>query len=120
MGRTILKEKQTLSARLEAHGNAWLAPPDDPYEIDDRRSGLCMIGMKSVHVGGAGDDGSVARLTYRGVHDVLQALWDVMYFQRRSYEAKFAISNGSVLVGNGNMKVGNVPVSVRGQEVASE
>ncbi|KAL8806207.1 MAG: hypothetical protein Q9182_001482 [Xanthomendoza sp. 2 TL-2023] len=114
MGRTILKEKQTLGKRLETQGNDWLAVNDDPYEIDDRRSGLCMIGMKSVNVGGK----DRARLTYLGVNDVLQALWDVLYLDRRNFEAKFAIYNGTLLVGNGHMKVGNVQAVA--QQSASE
>lgn len=56
MGRTILLEQQTLRKRLEKSGNAWLSIEDNPYEFDDRKTGQCMIGMKSYHVGE--DDGA--------------------------------------------------------------
>lgn len=109
MGRTILSTKQSLQQRLETSGNNWLDSKDDPYEVDDKRSGLCMIGMKSLPAGG--DDRT--RLTYQCVFDVLQALWDVLYFKRRSYEAAFEIHNGTNRVGTGKVVVGNVPIALQ-------
>ncbi|KAI4271520.1 MAG: hypothetical protein L6R38_006852 [Xanthoria sp. 2 TBL-2021] len=109
MGRTIFTEQKTLRKRLEDQGNAWLSVEDDPYEFDDSKTGKCMIGMKSIHVGG--DDG--ARLTYKGVLDTLQALWDVLYFKHRTYEAAFQVENGTHLVANGKVAVGNVPSIVQ-------
>lgn len=103
MGRTILLEQQTLRKRLEKSGNAWLSIEDDPYEFDDRKTGKCLIGMKSYHVGG--DDG--ARLTYKGVFDALQALWHVLYIKNRTYEAIFQVENSTYLVANGKVTVGN-------------
>ncbi|KAL8727081.1 MAG: hypothetical protein Q9166_006268 [cf. Caloplaca sp. 2 TL-2023] len=104
MGRTILTEQKKLRQRLDTQGDSWLAVQDDPYEIDDKRTGKCMIGMKSVHVGA--NDGR--RLTYHGVLDVMQALLNVLYMKRREYEAVFQISNDTYLVGNGKIIVGNV------------
>ncbi|KAL8768296.1 MAG: hypothetical protein Q9209_005435 [Squamulea sp. 1 TL-2023] len=109
MGRTILTGQTKLRQRLRDQGNDWLMVEDEPYEIDDKRTGKCMIGMRSIHVGGS--DG--ARLTYRGVFDVLQALWDVLYFTRRSNEAVFKVNNGTIHVGNGKIMVGNVSRMLR-------
>ncbi|KAL8911778.1 MAG: hypothetical protein Q9171_003111 [Xanthocarpia ochracea] len=104
LGRTIFTAQQGLRLHLSKYGNSWLDPEDDPYEVDDRRNGKCMIGMKSVHIGGS--DGK--RLTYRGVLDVLEALWQVLYIGRRCYEAVYQVNNGTVQVGTGKVVVGNV------------
>ncbi|KAL8953849.1 MAG: hypothetical protein Q9222_000295 [Ikaeria aurantiellina] len=96
MGRTIFRAQQELRRMLENEGNRWLDVADDPYQVDDRRTGKCMIGMKSVHVGG--EDGD--RLTYRTVLDTFQGLWDVLYLGRNEYTGIYQIKNGSVEVGH--------------------
>ncbi|KAI4107311.1 MAG: hypothetical protein LQ339_002709 [Xanthoria mediterranea] len=102
--RTIFTSQQTLRHQLSQESNRWLDADDDPYQVDDKRSGKCMIGMKSVHVGGT--DGQ--RLTYRDVLDVMQGLWDVLYLGRNGYNTVYQIKNGSVVVGHGKIIVGNV------------
>ncbi|KAI4220162.1 MAG: hypothetical protein L6R36_007814 [Xanthoria steineri] len=102
--RTIFTSQQTLRRQLSQESNRWLDADDDPYQVDDKRSGKCMIGMKSVHVGG--NDGE--RLTYRDVLDVMQGLWDVLYLGRNGYNTVYQIKNGSVVVGHGKIIVGNV------------
>ncbi|KAL8991089.1 MAG: hypothetical protein Q9169_007951, partial [Polycauliona sp. 2 TL-2023] len=96
--RTIFKGQQDLRRQLAdtKEGNRWLDIDDDPYQLDDRRSGKCMIGMSSIHPGA--HDG--LRLTYKGVLDVMQGLWDVMYLGRHEYNAIYEIRNGSVVVGH--------------------
>ncbi|KAL9627945.1 MAG: hypothetical protein Q9204_006220 [Flavoplaca sp. TL-2023a] len=108
MGRALFYERQRLQRRLDDQGNAWLRVQDDPYKFYDRVTGKCMIEMKSIHPGG--NDGF--RLTYRGVLDALQALWDVMYFKHRTYEAAFQVENGTYLVANGKIAADNVPLVV--------
>ena len=106
MGRALFYERQKLERRLDDQGNAWLRVQDDPYKFYDRVTGKCMIEMMSIHPGG--NDG--LRLTYRGVLDVVQALWDVMYFKHRTYEAAFQIENSTYLVANGKVAIDNVPI----------
>ena len=100
---------------LDREGNRWLDVDDDPYQVDDRRTGKCMIGMKSIHVGATNGE----RLTYQGVLDVMQGLWDVLYLGRNDYSAIYQIKNGTLEVGNGKIEVGNVPFS-RTLGIASE
>ncbi|KAL8991678.1 MAG: hypothetical protein Q9169_007752, partial [Polycauliona sp. 2 TL-2023] len=104
--RTIFKAQQDLRRQLAnpEEGDRWLDMDDDPYQVDDRRSGKCMIGMSSIHPGA--DDG--LRLTYKGVLDVMQGLWDVMYLGRHEYNAIYEIKNRTVVVGHGKIIVGNV------------
>ncbi|KAL8857719.1 MAG: hypothetical protein Q9178_005754 [Gyalolechia marmorata] len=109
LGRTIFTAQQGLRLHLSRYGNSWLALDDDPYEVDDRRSGKCMIEMKSAHIGSTYGK----RLTYRGVLDVLGALWEVLYMQRRSYEAIYQIINGTLQVGTGRVAVGKVGAGLR-------
>ena len=63
-----------------------------------------MIGMRSIHPGA--NDGE--RLTYKAVLDVMQGLWDVVYLGRNGYNTIYEVKNGSVVVGNGKIVVGNV------------
>ncbi|KAI4281398.1 MAG: hypothetical protein L6R38_003732 [Xanthoria sp. 2 TBL-2021] len=102
--RTIFNTQQALRRQLSIEGNRWLDVDDDPYQVDDKRSGKCMIGMKSVHPGGNDRE----RLTYKDVLDVMQGLWDVLYLGRNGYNTIYQINNGTVLVGHGKIIVGNV------------
>ena len=63
-----------------------------------------MIGMKSIRPGSKNGE----RLTYQGVLDVMQGLWDVLYLGRNGYNTIYQVKNGSVVVGNGKIVVGNV------------
>ncbi|KAL8893236.1 MAG: hypothetical protein Q9192_005468, partial [Flavoplaca navasiana] len=101
--RTIFNAQQALRRQLSKEGNRWLDPDDDPYQVDDKRTGKCMIGMKSIHPGSKGGE----RLTYLGVLDVMQGLWDVLYLGRNGYNTIYQVKNGSVVVGNGKIVVGN-------------
>ncbi|KAL8688621.1 MAG: hypothetical protein Q9218_005513 [Villophora microphyllina] len=106
LGRTILTAQQPLH-RLPTHRlNAYLAPEDDPYEVDDRRSGKCMIGMKSAKKGSEGDE----RLTYKRVLDTFQGVYGALYMGRRCYSGIFQVDDGVEIVGTGKVVVGNVPV----------
>ncbi|KAL8850403.1 MAG: hypothetical protein Q9221_004635 [Calogaya cf. arnoldii] len=102
--RTIFNAQQALRRQLSKEGNRWLDIDDDPYQVDDKRTGKCMIGMMSVRRGS--DTGE--RLTYRDVLDVMQGLWDVLYLGRNGYNTVFQVKNGTVVVGNGKIIVGNV------------
>ncbi|KAL9028648.1 MAG: hypothetical protein Q9180_007133 [Flavoplaca navasiana] len=102
--RTIFNAQHALRRQLSTEGNRWLDPDDDPYQVDDKRTGKCMIGMKSIRPGSK--DGE--RLTYQGVLDVMQGLWDVLYLGRNGYNTVYQVKNGSVVVANGKIVVGNV------------
>ncbi|KAL8775951.1 MAG: hypothetical protein Q9213_008429 [Squamulea squamosa] len=80
MFRTIFYSQQALRRMLAAEGNRWLDVDDDPYQVDDKRSGKCTIGMRSIKVGGKNGE----RLTYLGVLDAMQGLWDVLYLGKNS------------------------------------
>ncbi|KAL9040009.1 MAG: hypothetical protein Q9180_002185, partial [Flavoplaca navasiana] len=101
--RTIFNAQQALRRQLSKEGDRWLDPDDDPYQVDDKRTGKCMIGMKSIHPGSK--DGE--RLTYKGVLDVMQGLWDVLYLGRNGYNTIYQVKNGSLVVANGKIVVGN-------------
>ncbi|KAL8724011.1 MAG: hypothetical protein Q9181_007030 [Wetmoreana brouardii] len=105
LGRTILRAQLTLRQHLQQHGNSWLPRDSDPYEVDDKRSGKCMIGMQSAKKSRTGED----RLTYQCVYDVFQGLYDSLYFKRKSYTGIYQIQNGTKTVGTGKVMVGNVP-----------
>ena len=112
-GRTILLAQKYI--RDHPHGNDWLSPEDDPYEVDDRKTGRCMIGMQSKDRSGRSND----RMTYRGVYDVFQGLYDVMYFTQQpelTYVGLMEISNHTRVVGLGRMIIGNVPAIVANQQ----
>lgn len=48
-------------------------------------------------------------MTYQGVLDVLQGLWDILFMGRREYTSVFEVLNGTMAVGWGTVLVGNVP-----------
>ncbi|KAL8708911.1 MAG: hypothetical protein Q9220_006243 [cf. Caloplaca sp. 1 TL-2023] len=104
LGRTILRSQQELRRMLTKERDRWLDVADDPYQVDDKRTGKCIIGMKSVNVGGK--DGE--RLTYQTVLDTFQGLFDVLYLGENEYTSIFQIKNGTVEVGHGKITVGNV------------
>ena len=39
LGRTILNGLQRLQAHIAAHGDTYLLPDDDPWQVDDKRTG---------------------------------------------------------------------------------
>lgn len=105
LGNTIQRGQQSRRAYLSNHANTWLDKEDDPFRIDYLRTGKCAIRIESVKVGGPGNQ----RMTYQGVLDVLQGLWDILFIGRRDYESVFEVKNGSTMVGWGTVLVGNVP-----------
>lgn len=66
-----------------------------------------MIGMKSLRPGDK-SEGNKERLTYEDVLDVMQGLWDVLYLGRNGYNTVLQVKNGTVVVANGKIIVGNV------------
>ncbi|KAL9605980.1 MAG: hypothetical protein Q9179_000825 [Wetmoreana sp. 5 TL-2023] len=112
LGRTILRAQQTLRQHLQQYGNSWLPSELDPYEVDDKRSGKCMIGMQSKKKTGTGEES----LTYQGVYDVFQGLYDALYFRRKSYAAIYQIHNGTTTVGTGKLVGGNIPHLMTSEE----
>ncbi|KAI4094555.1 MAG: hypothetical protein L6R37_007220 [Teloschistes peruensis] len=104
LGRTILTAQRSLRQYIQDNGDAYLDDADDPYEVDDRRTGKCMIGMKSTKKYMTGDE----RLRYGRVLDTFQGLFDVLYLARRCYVGIFQIEDGGEVVGTGKVLVGNV------------
>ncbi|KAL9586627.1 MAG: hypothetical protein Q9212_000762 [Teloschistes hypoglaucus] len=104
LGRTILTAQRSLRKYILDNGDAYLDDSDDPYEVDDRRTGKCMIGMKSAKKYTMGDE----RLKYGRVLHALQGLWEVLYLGRKCYAGIFQIEDAGEVVGTGKVLVGNV------------
>ncbi|KAL8627792.1 hypothetical protein Q9189_006510 [Teloschistes chrysophthalmus] len=104
LGRTILTAQRSLRRHILDNGDDYLDDSDDPYEVDDRRTGKCMIGMKSAKKHTTGDE----RLRYGRVLDTFQGLWEVLYLGRRCWVGIFQVEDGGEVVGTGKVLVGNV------------
>lgn len=104
LGRTILNGQQRLRAHIFSKGDSYLDPEDDPWDIDDKRTGKCVIGVASYEQQTSPEQ----RMKYSTAVAALSGCWDVLYLGRREFSARFMITEGSLSVGHGRVVVGMI------------
>lgn len=104
LGRTILNGQQKLRNHISSKGDGFLDPDEDPWQIDDKRTGKCVVGVASYE----NPKSPEQRMKYSTALAALAGCWDVLFLGKREVSARFRILEGRESVGHGKIAEGMV------------